>query len=172
MIPKRGDVVRHPSGLLWAIVGDTKSGKLVVNLSQSNEISDHALEMGQLVKIGRVSLPGPEVGLPRIGSKAWQWKEEDIGNDEVLHSLETLHGIYEIKVKGGRAIVTFEDIDYNEQEVAEFDLFRFGVYTEGRGTNLSQPQLRKGLRTVKRFCEMDARRMMSRKAAKPEESSG
>lgn len=169
MIPKRGDVVRHPSGLLWAIVGETKSGKLVANLGLTNEVSNEALDNSEFVRIGRVALPGPEVGLPRIGSKAWQWKKEDTGNDEVLHSLETPHGIYEIKTTGGRATVTFEDTDCNEQEVAEFDLFRFGEYTEGRGTRLSQPQLRQGLRTVKRFCEMDARRMMSRKAAKPKE---
>lgn len=154
MIPKRGDVVRHPSGLLWAIVGDVRDGKLVVNLSKTNEVSDHALEMGQLVKIGRVALPGPEEGLPRIGSKAWQWKREDIGNDEIVHSLGTLHGVYEIETMGGRATVTFE-----EQEIAQFDLFRFGKYTEGRGASLNKAQLRKGLQTVKRFCEMDARRM-------------
>lgn len=105
--------------------------------------------------------------LPKIGSKDWKWEVEKFENFdyEESHTLETDLGMYKVKVTGGSVEVVFEDPDMNEVEVATFDLFRFGVHTEGRGMRLTKEQAKVGLQTVKRFCEMDARRM-AREAAK------
>ena len=101
---------------------------------------------------------GTMTTLPKIGSKQWQWTR-DRDESETTLTLDTPIGVYTVVYDGcGESVVRLDRED-SGLDIATFDMFGDGTHDDERGgTTLDKAQTREALRTIKCFCELDARR--------------